>query len=122
MKLSIITVNLNNAGGLQKTIESVVTQTWLDFELIIVDGDSTDGSVEVIQQFNDSAIPQFHWVSEPDSGVYQAMNKGIRMAQGEYLLFLNSGDFLVDSNVLSQVFKFGFSADILFGKCRDSDK
>lgn len=122
MKLSIITVNLNNAGGLQKTIESVVTQTWLDFELIIVDGDSTDGSVEVIQQFNDSAIPQFHWVSEPDSGVYQAMNKGIRMAQGEYLLFLNSGDFLVDSNVLSQVFKFGFSADILCGKCRVSDK
>jgi len=121
MKLSIITVNLNNARGLQKTIESVVEQTWLDFELIIVDGASTDGSIEVIQHFNNSMIQQFHWLSEPDSGVYQAMNKGIRMAKGEYLLFLNSGDFLVDDRVLTEVFSINRTADILCGRCDVSE-
>jgi len=127
MKLSIITVNLNNAVGLQKTIDSVVTQTWLDFEFIIVDGASIDGSLDVIQQFNSiflsvSTIQQFLFVSESDTGVYQAMNKGIRMAKGEYLLFLNSGDFLVDQDVLKTIFyNKNYSEDILCGQCNVSD-
>jgi Glycosyltransferases involved in cell wall biogenesis len=97
-KFSIITINRNNAVGLQKTIESVVTQTYRDFEYIIIDGASTDNSVDIIKQYADKIT---HWISEPDNGVYNAMNKGIARSQGEHLLFLNSGDFFVDKNVLN---------------------
>ena len=121
MKLSIITINRNNAEGLRKTIESVVNQTYADFEYIIIDGASTDSSVDVIQQFNNSTIQQFNWISEPDTGVYNAMNKGIYKAQGEYLLFLNSGDFLVDNGVLKNVFQLNYYEDILCGNCNVSD-
>ena len=89
MKLSIITINYNNRDGLRKTIESVVNQTWQDFEYIIIDGGSTDGSVEVIKEYADRIG---YWVSEPDKGIYHAMNKGIDQAKGEYCLFMNSGD------------------------------
>jgi glycosyltransferase involved in cell wall biosynthesis len=88
-KLSIISVNLNNATGLRKTIESVVSQTLTDYEYIIIDGGSTDGSVDVIKEFADKIT---YWVSEPDKGIYNAMNKGILKSNGEYLQFLNSGD------------------------------
>ncbi|MGD0711792.1 MAG: glycosyltransferase family 2 protein [Bacteroidales bacterium] len=121
MILSIITINLNNAKGLLKTMKSVVKQTFTNFEFIIIDGASTDSSIEIIQQFNDSTIQQFSWISEPDTGVFNAMNKGIRMAKGEYLLFLNSGDFLIDEKVLSNVFSFEQTADILCGRCNVSD-
>ena len=109
MKLSIITINYNDATGLKKTLDSVAMQTCADFEHIIVDGASTDGSVDIICQYADSqairrqgneAMRQVVWLSEPDTGIYNAMNKGIRMASGEYLLFLNSGDVLVDENVV----------------------
>jgi glycosyltransferase involved in cell wall biosynthesis len=79
-KITIITVNLNNTSGLQKTIESVISQSFQDYEFILVDGASTDGSVELIKE-NAQCITK--WVSEPDTGIYQAMNKGIRMATGE---------------------------------------
>jgi glycosyltransferase involved in cell wall biosynthesis len=102
MKLSIITINKNNAAGLEKTIQSVVHQTFDDFEYLIVDGKSDDSSVEVIRKYADKIT---WWVSEPDSGIYNAMNKGIRKASGDYCLFLNSGDFLVNSNTFSDVFK-----------------
>ena len=85
MKLSIITVNLNNREGLQKTIDSVVNQTFRDFEWIVIDGGSTDGSKELIEQYADHFA---YWVSEPDKGIYNAMNKGIKVAKGEYLQFL----------------------------------
>jgi glycosyltransferase involved in cell wall biosynthesis len=101
MKLSIITINRNNAAGLEKTIQSVVCQTYTDFEYIIIDGASGDGSVEVINKFSNNIN---YWISEPDSGVYNAMNKGIRKAQGEYCLFLNSGDYLISSDTLHNVF------------------
>lgn len=98
-KISIITVNYNNLDGLQKTIESVRSQTWQAFEHIIIDGGSTDGSVAYIESKSD----QFgYWVSEPDKGVYHAMNKGIAKASGEYLLFLNSGDHFFSTKVLEQ--------------------
>ncbi|MDZ4203229.1 MAG: glycosyltransferase family 2 protein [Bacteroidales bacterium] len=111
-RLSIITVNMNNAGGLRKTIESVVSQTFTDFEYIIIDGSSTDGSVEVIKEFADRIT---FWVSEPDMGIYNAMNKGILKSNGEYLQFLNSGDWLVDKNVLLNVFENFTLADISYG-------
>jgi glycosyltransferase involved in cell wall biosynthesis len=98
-KISIITVNYNDKAGLERTIASVSKQTWRDFEFIIIDGDSTDGSKEVIQS---SIASVTHFVSEPDSGIYEAMNKGIALAKGEYLLFLNSGDSLVEETTLLQ--------------------
>jgi glycosyltransferase involved in cell wall biosynthesis len=115
MKLSIITINYNNASGLQKTMESVFTQTSHDFEYILVDGNSTDGSIEIIQRFNNSTIQHFSWISEPDTGIYNAMNKGIRMAKGEYVHFLNSGDWLVDSRVVENMLKTLDYNDILVG-------
>ena len=103
MILTIITINYNNASGLQKTMESVLSQTSKEFEYIIVDGGSTDNSIQTIQQFNNSTIQQFQCISEPDSGIYNAMNKGIRMAKGEYIHFLNSGDWLVDEFVVERM-------------------
>lgn len=112
MKLSIITVNLNNRDGLKKTIDSVVTQTFKDFEWIVIDGGSTDGSKELVEQNADQIA---YWVSEPDKGVYNAMNKGIKVAQGEYLLFLNSGDCLYEETSLEQVVRAGLDADVVCG-------
>jgi glycosyltransferase involved in cell wall biosynthesis len=113
MKLSIITINQNNAEGLRKTIESVVSQTFTCFEYIVIDGASTDGSVDVIKQFANKIT---YWVSEPDKGIYNAMNKGILKANGEYLLFLNSGDYLYSNSVLEKIFEQNeFSASILTG-------
>jgi glycosyltransferase involved in cell wall biosynthesis len=117
LKLSIITVNLNNRSGLLKTIESVVNQIFVDFEYIIIDGGSSDGSVDVIDKYASSVS---YWISEPDSGIYNAMNKGIGKANGEYLLFLNSGDFLVNHDVLTQVFRIGITHDIVIGNCNVS--
>lgn len=120
-KLTIITINRNNSEGLKKTMNSVFSQSFLDFEYIIIDGASTDDSLITIQQFNNSILQYLCWISEPDTGVYNAMNKGIRMATGEYLLFLNSGDFLVDNEVLKNVFSQANSADILCGRCNISN-
>ncbi|MDP3312577.1 glycosyltransferase family 2 protein [Lutibacter sp.] len=99
-KLSIITINYNNIEGLKKTIASVVNQTYKEFEYIVIDGGSKDGSEEVISNYKSSID---YAVIEPDSGVYNAMNKGIYKANGSYLLFLNSGDVLYNSDVLAKV-------------------
>jgi len=100
-KLSIITINYNNLEGLKRTLESVVNQTWSEFEYIVIDGYSTDGSVKYLEN-QESKID--YWISEPDSGIYNAMNKGIKVANGEYLLFLNSGDLLFHNSVLEENF------------------
>lgn len=113
IKLSIITVNLNNKNGLQKTIESVLVQTATFFEFIIIDGCSSDGSVDLILEYRDKTS---YWISEHDNGIYQAMNKGIKAANGDYLLFLNSGDFLVDKNILEEVFKADPVEDLIYGR------
>lgn len=112
MKLSIITINFNDHLGLDKTIQSVINQTFRDFEYIVIDGASTDGSVDVIKKYADKLT---HWVSEPDTGIYNAMNKGTRMAQGEYCLYLNSGDFLAADDVLEKAFSYDFVEDIVSG-------
>lgn len=115
-KLSIITINLNNKEGLCKTIESVISQTCKDFEWIIIDGGSTDGSKELIEKYSEHIN---FWISEPDKGIYNAMNKGIKNANGEYLLFLNSGDYLYNSEVLFNVIPFLKGKDFYLGneKC-----
>jgi glycosyltransferase involved in cell wall biosynthesis len=112
MKLSIITINRNNAAGLRKTIESVVSQTYTDFEYIIIDGASTDESVDVIKEYADKIT---FWVSEPDNGIYNAMNKGILKAKGEYLLFLNSGDWFCNKTTLEDVFELNREEDLIYG-------
>lgn len=110
-RLSVITINFNDAAGLQKTLASVwERQTFPDLEQIVIDGSSTDGSVDVIKKFADKLA---YWTSEPDKGVYNAMNKGIAKARGEYLLFLNSGDWLED-DILTKVFAFGATEEIIY--------
>ena len=125
MKLSIITITYNNAEGLRRTIQSVQAQTFRDFEHIIVDGGSTDDSVDIIRQYadNEAIRPEnskadnlasspnhlitsspITWISEKDRGVYDAQNKGIRLAQGEYCYFLNAGDTFCADDVLERMF------------------
>jgi len=116
MKLSIITVNLNNATGLKLTLESVSKQTFDDFEHIIVDGASEDESVAIIKQYQkqNSSLPVL-WSSEPDHGIYHAMNLGIGKASGDYLFFLNSGDYLSSPALLARVFSSQMMEDVVFG-------
>lgn len=112
MKLSVITINYNNSEGLKKTIDSVINQTFRDFEYILIDGGSEDGSKEIILQHE----AQFsYWRSEKDHGIYNAMNKGILAAKGDYLLFLNSGDCLTSNDILEQVFATPLKEDIVYG-------
>ena len=122
MKLSIITINYNNADGLKKTLDSVASQAYTNFEHIIVDGASTDGSVEIIREYEQSLASnlsplafRLKWISEKDTGIYNAMNKGVRMAQGEYTLMLNSGDYLVDEKVIENVIPLLDGTDIIQG-------
>lgn len=113
MKLSIITISYNNAADLEQTIKSVLEQTWTEFEYIIIDGGSTDGSVELIERYQNRLD---FWVSEPDRGIYHAMNKGVLKATGDYLLMLNAGDFLCDNDVLQRVFAMdNHQEDLLLG-------
>ncbi|MFV8374674.1 glycosyltransferase family 2 protein [Flavobacterium sp. LB1P71] len=113
-KLSIITINLNDSKGLEKTIKSVITQTFINYEFIIIDGASTDKSIEIIKQYKDFIT---FWKSEPDTGIYNAMNKGIKVAQGEFCLFLNSGDVLFDNSSLEKSFSY-MNEDIKIASCR----
>lgn len=112
MTLSIITVNLNNRDGLQKTIDSILSQTWTDYEWIVIDGGSTDGSRELVEKYREHFA---YWCSEPDKGVYNAMNKGIAMANGEYLNFMNSGDVFYAKDTLQHFFSKDGKGDILYG-------
>lgn len=93
MKVSIITVCYNSAATIRRTIESVLGQTYQNIEYIIVDGASKDATLSIIEEYRDALGPQFRLVSEPDQGIYDAMNKGIRMAEGTLIGILNSDDF-----------------------------
>ena len=111
MRYSIITINYNDKEGLSRTIKSVINQTSKDFEYIVIDGGSTDGSVDIIKQ-NANHID--YWVSEKDKGVYNAMNKGIAQAKGDYLVFMNSGDCFHMPDVLTLM--SDYQEDIICGK------
>lgn len=103
MILSIITINWNNSPGLQTTMRSVLDQSFKDFEYLVVDGGSTDGSVEAIKEFEPKFEGRLKWFSERDNGIYNAMNKGISMATGDYVEFLNSGDCLASADVVERM-------------------
>jgi glycosyltransferase involved in cell wall biosynthesis len=113
MRYSIITVNFNNKEGLRRTIESVIGQTYRDFEFIVIDGGSTDGSADVLREYDDHIS---YWVSEKDSGIYNGMNKGITKATGDYLNFMNSGDCFFSSDILEKVASYKDDADFIIGK------
>jgi len=116
MRYSVITINYNNREGLLRTIDSVVKQTYKDFEYIIIDGGSTDGSIDVIKEYAENIA---YWGSEHDKGIYNAMNKGISHANGDYLIFMNSGDCFHSPDVLSSFSEN--EEDIICGKILRGD-
>jgi glycosyltransferase involved in cell wall biosynthesis len=113
-RLSLITINLNNADGLIKTLASVSSQLYTDFEYIIIDGGSIDGSLRLIENFQSDRF-SIQSISEPDTGIYNAMNKGILRSCGDYVFFLNSGDSFTSSSVLENVMGANPSEDIVYG-------
>ena len=112
MKLSIITVNYNDAKGLERTIRSVISQSYRDFEFIVIDGGSSDESLDIIKKYERYIN---YWVSEPDGGIYPGMNKGLRQAKGDYVNFMNSGDSFHSTDVLERIFSLDADADIITG-------
>ena len=112
MLFSVITINYNNREGLRKTIESVKGQSFDDYEYIIIDGGSLDGSKDILME-NDSYIS--YWVSEKDDGIYHAMNKGVANARGSYCIFMNSGDSFYTRDVLERVAALDLKDDIFVG-------
>lgn len=111
-RVAIITVCRNEAGSIRATIESVLNQTYKRYEYIIIDGASSDGTADIIAEYSSRLA---YWVSEPDKGIYDAMNKGVKEASAEYLLFLNGGDRLASVSVLGDVFASVRTAGILYG-------
>lgn len=119
MKLSIITVNYNNAKGLEETILSVINQSQKEFEYIIVDGASNTGDIDIIKKY-DSHIS--NWISEPDTGIYNAMNKAVRLSTGDYCLFLNSGDTLYKQTTIEEIYAQDLDAEFIEGIIAFRDK
>lgn len=99
--VTVVTVVLNGRDFLERTIQSVLGQTYKNIEYVLIDGGSTDGTTEIIRKYEDRLD---YWLSEPDSGIYDAMNKGTKLASGEWIIFMNSGDLFYDNDVVSNVF------------------
>ena len=112
MIVTIITVCRNHAQELERTIRSVESQTWQEKEYLVIDGASTDDTLDVIKAHEASIT---RWVSEPDQGIYDAMNKGVRMAQGEWVIFMNAGDTFASDDTLQRVFGSPLDADVIYG-------
>lgn len=115
MKISVITVCKNSEAHIERAIKSVISQTYKDIEYIIIDGDSQDKTKDIIEKYADYITC---FVSEPDSGIYNAMNKGIKIATGSYIQFLNSDDYFYDDNVVRDVVEFikhNPDSDIVYG-------
>lgn len=112
MIVTIITVCRNHAQELERTIRSVESQTWQEKEYLVIDGASTDDSLDVIKAHEASIT---RWVSEPDQGIYDAMNKGVKMAQGEWVIFMNAGDTFAGDDTLQRVFGNPQDADVIYG-------
>lgn len=114
MKLSIITINKNNASGLLKTLESIRDQLTEQMELLVIDGVSVDNSLDIIYTYQKYITA---YISEPDKGIYDAMNKGVKMAQGEYVYFLNAGDTWNKDLNLYDILLNSEDSDFIFGSC-----
>lgn len=123
MLFSIITVCFNSAKTIRQTFESILSQSCKDYEYWVIDGASTDGTVDIIREYEPRFEGRMHWLSEPDKGIYDAMNKGIRLSQGEYLNFMNSDDYFEPEalqktkEVIQQAPGYG----IYFGAIRELD-
>lgn len=112
-KVSIITVSFNAEKFIERTIQSVISQTYSNIEYIVIDGNSKDGTVEIIKKYADHLD---YWISEPDKNLYDAMNKGIKKATGDYLWFLNSGDCIFSSETLEHAMLESTGADFIYGE------
>ena len=118
MKISIITASYNSAHTLRDTMESVLRQTYTDYEYIVVDGASKDSTVDIIREYEPRFGGRLRWVSEPDRGIYDAMNKGIAMATGDVMGLLNSDDFYTSDDILSTIareFSISDALDAIYG-------
>lgn len=112
-KLSVITIVYNNVSDIERTLRSVINQTYQNIEYIIIDGASTDGTLEVINKYRNSLSKL---ISEPDKGIYDAMNKGLELATGDYVLFMNSGDEMYETDTVAEIFATDADADIYYGE------
>lgn len=123
MKFSIIIATHNSTGSLSKTLNSILAQTHNDYEVVIVDGVSTDDTQGMIKGYEKKFDGKLRWISEPDKGIYDAMNKGIDMAGGEWLYFLGSDDVLYDEGVLSSASDAieGKPVDVIYGNVQWGD-
>ena len=126
MKISIITAAWNSAATIEDTLRSILAQTYQDWECIVIDGASSDGTRNILRSYETRFNGRLHWISEPDQGIYDAMNKGIKAATGEYLVFLNAGDSLYAPDTLKKLHDFigENRPDILYGETAivDSDR
>lgn len=111
--LSVITVVYNNAADIERTLLSVINQTYPHIEYIVIDGASTDGTLQIIEKYNDKIV---RLVSEPDKGIYDAMNKGLALATGDYVIFINSADEFYSTETVGNVFATAPDADIYYGE------
>jgi len=120
LKISIITVTFNSASTLRNTLESVLVQTYPELEYIVVDGNSKDSTIEIIKEYELKFEGRMHWLSEPDKGLYDAMNKGIRMATGEIVGIINSDDFYHRNDIISEIAKAfeEYNAQAIFADVR----
>ena len=114
--ISVVTICYNAKNDLEKTILSVLSQTYQDIEYIIIDGGSTDGTVDIIHKYSERL---FYWISEPDKGIYDAMNKGMDRATGSWIIFMNAGDTFCDNEVIKNIFGYNDLSDysVIYGDC-----
>jgi glycosyltransferase involved in cell wall biosynthesis len=112
-KLSIVTIVYNNVRDIERTLKSIIAQTYTNIEYIVIDGASTDGTLEILNQYKQH-ISQL--ITEPDKGIYDAMNKGLALATGEYVLFMNSGDEIYSPETVANIFAWAPDADIYYGE------
>lgn len=115
MKISVVTVCYNAVDLIESTIRSVLMQTWGDVEYIVIDGGSTDGTIDIINNYSDRIS---YWISEPDKGIYDAMNKGIKAATGDYINFMNAGDTFHDEKVIEKLVPFLNGKTVVSGNWR----
>ena len=114
--ISVVKICYNAKNDLEKTILSVLSQTYQDIEYIIIDGGSTDGTVDIIHKYSERL---FYWISEPDKGIYDAMNKGMDRATGSWINFMNAGDTFCDNEVIKNIFGYNDLSDysVIYGDC-----
>ena len=120
VKVSVITVCLNSENFIERTIKSVLNQNYNNLEYIIIDGKSTDKTIDIIKKYEIQFNGKMIWLSEKDEGIYDAMNKGLQISMGDYLFFLNAGDYFLEKDIISRVVKIALNkdADFIYGQVK----